>query len=221
MKQSIYLTQPSHLVNCYTHFLIVLSLLPLLQATAAKRGSPSRVTFVSSFSHMGHTLASSPIAAEQGIMDYLDDQTKFRGVHRYQDSKLVINAFVQRLATIISSTGVIVNSICPGVVATDFHRNLPYWFKPIMFIYCKIYAKPVSEGGRLLIHAAVVAGQESHGRYLQNGEIHRYVYSGIWESALTATSGAAFLSQPAGNKFAEKLWTELVGEFRKNSLLGM
>lgn len=160
-------------------------------------------------------MASSSIAADQSIMDYLDDKTKHRGVHRYQDSKLVVNAFVQHLATIIPSASVIVNSVCPGVVATDFHRTLPCWFKPAIFIYSKIHAKPVSEGGRALIHAAVVAGQESHGGYLQRGEIHRCVYRRVWGCVLTSSSGAAFLGQPAGKRFTKKLWAEVVVEFRK------
>lgn len=33
-------------VNCYTHFFIIFELLDLLRATAAKRGSPSRVTLL-------------------------------------------------------------------------------------------------------------------------------------------------------------------------------
>lgn len=35
------------------------------------------------------------------------------------------------------------------------------------------------------------------------------------ETVLTGSSGAPFLSQPAGKDFTEKLWAELVAKFRK------
>lgn len=87
----------------------------------------------------------------------------------------MVNALVQRLAMIVPSKEVIVNAACPGVVATNFHRNLPWWFKPAMCIYNMIHAKPVEVGAWILLHAAVATGQDSHGKYLQKGEVHGYV----------------------------------------------
>ncbi|KAJ5380912.1 Short chain dehydrogenase sor7 [Penicillium cataractarum] len=184
----------------YTHFLVVLSLLPLLRRTAAKRGSPTRVTFLSSYSHVRHTLESNPIAAEESVITHFDNVKKYVSGKRYQDSKLVINAFVQRLATIVPSSEVIVNCVCPGIVATDINQNLPLWVKPFMCVFFMIKARPVTEGGRVLVRAAVVVGEESHGKYLQTGEIH---------------SGASFLGQPAGKQFIEKLWAEIVADIGK------
>lgn len=165
------LTSP---VNCYTHLYIVLGLLPLLQATAVMRGSPSRVTFVTSFSHVRHTLQANPPTANESILSYFDDKTKYRGTRRYQDSKLVVNALVQHLATIVPSDEVTVNAVCPGVVATNIHRNLPWWLKAAMRVYNMIHAKPVEDGARILLHAAAATAQESHGKYLQKGKIHEY-----------------------------------------------
>lgn len=162
-------------VNCYSHLFIVLGLLPLLQATAIKRGTPSRVTFVSSFSHMRHSLQASPVTENEGVLGHFDDRTKYQGPRRYHDSKLAVNALVQRLGTIVPSCEVIVNAVCPGVVATNFHRNLPWWLKPAMSIYNMIHAKTVEDGAWILLNAAAVTGQDSHGKYLQKGEIHGYV----------------------------------------------
>lgn len=195
----------------------MLGLLPLLQATAAKRGSPSRVTFVSSFSHTKHTIQASAATGTESNLKSFDDKTKYRGTRRYQDSKLVVNALVQRLAMIVPSSEVIVNAVCPGVVATDLNRNVPWWLKTAMSIYMMIHAKPVGDGAWVLFHAAVAAGPESHGRYLQMGKLHEYVPKVMicFETVLTTSSGAPFLSQPAGKKFTEKLWAELIAEFRK------
>lgn len=127
---------------------------------------------MSSYSHVRHTLESNPIAAEDSIIGHFDNIEKYVFGKRYHDGKLVINAFVQRLATIVPSSEIIVNCVCPGIIATDINQSLPLWIKPFMFVYFKIKARPVVEGGRVLVRAAVVVGKESHGRYLQTGEIH-------------------------------------------------
>ncbi|KAJ5584326.1 uncharacterized protein N7459_004126 [Penicillium hispanicum] len=184
-------------VNCYTHFLVVLSLLPLLKATAARRGSPSRVTFMSSYSHTRHTLEKIPIAMKESVLEHYDDRSKFRGLARYQDSKLVLNAFVYQLSTMVSPSEIIVNSVCPGIVATNLNHNLPCWIKPLIYVLYRIKGRTLCEGGRLSIHAAVVAGKDSHGKFLQDGHVN---------------SGAPFLSQPAGKQYMEKLWWEIVGD---------
>ncbi|GLI76124.1 hypothetical protein PoHVEF18_004395 [Penicillium ochrochloron] len=159
-------------VLCYTHFLIVLSLLPLLSVTAFKRGKPSRVTFLSSYSHVRHTLKSNTIDADDSVLEHFDNPKKYVSGKRYQDGKLIVNAFVQRLAGVVSPSEVIINCVCPGIVATDINQNLPLWIKPFMFVFFKLQARPVVEGGRVVVRAAVVVGNESHGRYLQSGEIH-------------------------------------------------
>ncbi|KAF3389420.1 Short chain dehydrogenase yanD [Penicillium rolfsii] len=187
-------------VLCYTHFLIVLSLLPLLSVTAAKRRSSSRVTFLSSYSHVRHTLESNPIAAGDSILGHFDNAKKYVSGKRYSDGKLVVNAFVQRLAGVIPPSEVIINCVCPGVVATDIYQNLPLWIKPFMFVFFKLRARPVAEGGRAVVHAAVVVSETSHGKYLQSGGIH---------------DGAAFLAQPEGQQFIEKLWAEIVADVGK------
>lgn len=124
---------------------------------------------------MGHDMEANPVAADKSVLGHFDDKKKFRGMRRYQNSKLMINAFVQRLATIVPSSEVIVNAVCPGVIATGFNRTLPCWIKPAMFVYWKFNARPVDEGARVVIHAAVLTGQDSHGKYLQLSKIHRCV----------------------------------------------
>jgi NAD(P)-dependent dehydrogenase (short-subunit alcohol dehydrogenase family) len=128
---------------------------------------------LSSYSHVHLTLESNPIAAEEPVIAHFGNIKKYVSGKRYQDGKLVINAFIQRLASIVPSSEVIINCVCPGIVATDINQNLPLWIKPFMCVFFMIKARPVTEGGRVLVRAAVVVGEESHGRYLQTGEIHR------------------------------------------------
>jgi NAD(P)-dependent dehydrogenase (short-subunit alcohol dehydrogenase family) len=98
-------------------------------------------------------------------------------MRRYSDSKLVLNAFCRRLATIVPSDQVIVNNVCPGMVATDFDRGLPVWLKLIMSVVKQFMARDVAEGGRTLIYASAVAGPETHGKFIQNNKVDPYVSS--------------------------------------------
>lgn len=161
-------------VNCYTHFLVILELLPLLRATAVKSGEPSRLTFVGSSNQNLHTLATKPLTDSKTVIEHCDDKKTYSGLRRYADSKFVVHAFVQRLASIVPSSELIVNDPCPGLVATNFDRGLPFWFKPIMFVVRKLMARTVDEGARTIIYAAVVAGQETHGKFLQNNKVDPY-----------------------------------------------
>jgi len=160
-------------VNCYTHLLICLELFPLLRATAAIRGSPTRITFVGSGQHATkHTLEKSPIPSNQSILAHFDDPTTFHKLFRYADSKLLVNAYCRRLATIAPSE-VVVNNACPGLVQTGLDKNLPCGFKTLMGLARKAMARTVEEGARLLVYASAVAGAETNGMFIQNNKAGR------------------------------------------------
>ena len=147
--------------------------MPLLRQTAALRGTPTRVTFVSSYSHADHTLETNPIAPDESVISHFDNsQTPFRGT-RYQDAKLVVTAYVQFLATRLLPSEVIVNCVCPGIVATNITSQLPLWVRLILYVYFKLKARPVGEGVRVLIYAAVIVGAESHGKFVKASEMDR------------------------------------------------
>lgn len=158
-------------VNCYTHVLIALELLPLLQATSKLRNVPTHLTFVGSATQTMHTLAKKPVAASETVLGHFDDQNIYSGLTRYSDSKLAVNAYVHRLSALVSSSEVIVNNLCPGLVATGFDKQLPAWLKPLMFVYRKIAARDVHEGSRTLVYASAVADATTHGKFLQSNKI--------------------------------------------------
>lgn len=89
----------------------------------------------------------------------------------YADSKLLVNAFVRRLATLVSSSDVVVNNFCPGMVATGFNRNMARWIRVIMKLAHAWGARTVEEGARTLIYATAVVGEETHGKFLANNVI--------------------------------------------------
>lgn len=91
---------------------------------------------------------------------------------RYCDSKLTVNAYVRKLAQLIPASEVIINNLCPGVVKTGFDKTLPIYIRGVMYVYRQLTARDVDEGARTYIYAAVLAGPESHGKFIFNNEIH-------------------------------------------------
>jgi NAD(P)-dependent dehydrogenase (short-subunit alcohol dehydrogenase family) len=122
-----------------------------------------------------HSLAKHPVSPTQTVLAHFDDRKTYDGMRRYGDSKLVMNAFCRRLATIVSSDEVIVNNVCPGMVATGLDKGLPVWLRTIMSIVRKFMARTVEEGGRALIYAAIIAGPETHGKFIQNNKVDPWV----------------------------------------------
>ncbi|KAK3315577.1 hypothetical protein B0H66DRAFT_584006 [Apodospora peruviana] len=184
-------------VNCYTHILICLELFPLLQSTAIARDAPTRIIFVGSGTHVTqHTLTKSPITDTETVLGHFDDEAKFAKFGRYGDSKLLVNGYVRRLAA-IDPEHVVVNNLCPGLVRTGLDKNMPTPLRWTMQLVRRSFARTVEEGARTLIYASVVAGVESNGKFLQNNEV---------------ATGTAFLDEPAGKEFTEKLWRETIAD---------
>ncbi|KAJ5316660.1 hypothetical protein N7508_001168 [Penicillium antarcticum] len=190
----------SHPLNCYTNFLIVINLSSLIRGTSKKCNAPSRITFVGSFSHDQHSLDEVPMPASQSILDYYDDKNVYRRFRRYQDSKFVVNAFVQQMSRMIMSNDVIINNVCPGVVETSLNQTVPLWLKPFMWVYIKMYSRTLHEGARIIVKAAVVVGQESHGAFVQNDQ---------------TDLGAPFFYGKGARRFGWELWNEVVDDIEQ------
>lgn len=149
----------------------MLELLPVLQATAARKGQPSHLTFVGSGMQMGHTLASNPIPSSENVLTFFDDAQKANKFKRYNDSKLVVNAFIHHLATIVSSSDVIMNNFCPGAVPTNLEQNTPWLIRKIVSTAKKTIGRSIQEAGRTVVYGSVLAGPESHGKFLQHNAV--------------------------------------------------
>lgn len=162
-------------VNCYTHVLVSLALLPLLQRTAAARGSPTRITFVGSGTQTSQTTLKTALPDDVSVLSYFDDPANFSRFRRYADSKLLVSAYTRRLATLAPGE-VVVNNLCPGLVQTGLDKNLPGPLKAIMGWVRRSMARTVEEGARTLVFAAAVAGEETNGRFMQQNEIDEWVF---------------------------------------------
>ncbi|TVY35451.1 Short-chain dehydrogenase/reductase [Lachnellula occidentalis] len=187
-------------VNYLSNAVLSLELLPLLQSTAAKRGAPSRLTLVGSQTMGMHALVKKPLLENETITQRWDDKTRYGSLQRYSDSKLMVAAFTQVLAQHVPASKVVINNLCPGIVATGFDVNLPIWLKPIMWVVRKARARTVEEGARTLIYASGVAQADSHGKFILNNVI---------------TEPAPILAQPEGEKLKQKAWAEAVAQVKE------
>ena len=93
----------------------------------------------------------------------------------------MVNGFVQQLATVVHPSEIIVNSICPGVVAADLSLNVPNWLKSYRWILQQIKGRTLQGCGRAIIRAATVVGKESHGKFVHEGRIDEFVFPSLYE----------------------------------------
>jgi NAD(P)-dependent dehydrogenase (short-subunit alcohol dehydrogenase family) len=95
-------------VNHLAYFLLTILLLPLLQKSA-----PARVVNVASDEANGAQIDFADLGGER----------KYSGWRAYGQSKLANILFTAELARRLEGTGVTVNALHPGTVATGFNRN--------------------------------------------------------------------------------------------------
>ncbi|XP_059474181.1 retinol dehydrogenase 13-like [Neocloeon triangulifer] len=121
-------------------------LLTLLLLDAMEKSAPSRVVVVSSLAHLN------------GYVD-LDDvncEKKFPGgMALYRIAKLYNVIFSNELSRRLQGTGIICNSVHPGVVNTEVGRRLPAVLYFIMKLLFGFLIKTPEEGAQTLIHLSV------------------------------------------------------------------
>ena len=95
-------------LNHLSYFLLTMLLVDILKASA-----PARIVNVSSHAH------------EEASLDYgnLQGEGRFNGRQAYAQSKLANILFTYELARRLEGTGVTVNALHPGFIATGFARN--------------------------------------------------------------------------------------------------
>ena len=139
-------------VNYLAPFLLTSLLLPLLEAAPG-----SRVVNVTSELY------------RKGVAD-LDTQAddgRFNGNRAYANSKLLLVMFTQRLSERLSGSGVSVNCVHPGVVATDVFREYPRWFNRLLN---RFISKPEDAAEHVVRLAASRALHGVTGKYFSKSE---------------------------------------------------
>jgi len=102
-------------VNHLAPFLLTSLLVPALAA-----GAPSRIVNVTSvFAHVGGL----------DVGDVMFERRRYSSTRAYNQSKLSTVMFTMELAERLAGSGIAVNCVSPGLVATDLMRE-HWWFRP-------------------------------------------------------------------------------------------
>jgi NAD(P)-dependent dehydrogenase (short-subunit alcohol dehydrogenase family) len=125
-------------VNHLSPFLLTHLLLDTLQASA-----PARVINVASASHRGARIDFEDLQGER----------KYRGMRAYGQAKLALVLFTYELARRLKGTGITVNALHPGFVATNIGQNNGCLFKLISPLM-KLIARRPEEGAQTSIYLA-------------------------------------------------------------------
>ena len=126
-------------LNHMAYFLLTVSLLDRLKANP-----PARIVNVASEAHRSATL------------DFADLQTArhYSGWLAYRRSKLANILFTRELARRVRGSGLTVNCLHPGFVATSFGDNNKGPFRLAVGLAKRFMAISPGEGGETLVHAA-------------------------------------------------------------------
>ncbi|VUC32800.1 unnamed protein product [Clonostachys rosea] len=184
-------------VNYLSNVLITFGLLPLLESTSAKTGKPSRITWTGSRSLNKSDLVTgkSHLTSNQSILQHMDGREV--PYERYGNSKLLVAMFLDELSQRYSPDKVIMNNFCPGMVKTTMSDVLPIYFRIPMKGMLALRGRSVETAGWIALNAAVVAGEETHGKLLGDK---------------TIVEPNAFLKSEDGKRVQKLAWEETMAE---------
>jgi NAD(P)-dependent dehydrogenase (short-subunit alcohol dehydrogenase family) len=170
-------------VNHLAPFLLVLELLDLL-----RRSAPARIINVGSSSSDRATLD----------LDNLQSERRFSTIGAYGQSKLAIMLFTFELARRLEGTGVVVNVVHPGTVATNIF-NLGGWkgaMLTVLMPLIRLFLLSPEQGARTTLQVATSPALAAvTGRYFKEGKEaapnplsqDRALAKAVWERSAVLT----------------------------------
>jgi NAD(P)-dependent dehydrogenase (short-subunit alcohol dehydrogenase family) len=135
--ETSYTVEMVFLVNHLAPFLLTNLLLDVIQTSA-----PARIINVSSDAHKYGTLNFDDLGFEHG----------FFGMKAYARSKLANILFTYELARRLDGSGVTVNAVHPGHVATDIWKTNFSFFGPALKYMMSLFALTPQQGAETLIY---------------------------------------------------------------------
>ncbi|KAL3476518.1 hypothetical protein BJX99DRAFT_258450 [Aspergillus californicus] len=195
-------------VNYWSNVLLVTSLLPYLESSAEKRGSPVQLTWVGSRRYYKSNTLQSDLIPGPGVSvsvsAHMDTEENFGSISRYGDSKLLCAMFMYTLAPRLDRSRVLFNMVCPGMVHTDLTSAAPLVIRALAAFQKFLSARPVDVGASLIVNAAVLAGGGSHGMLLGDKDV---------------VEPCDYNKSDAGQRVQEMLWAETIEEMKSLTAL--
>jgi NAD(P)-dependent dehydrogenase (short-subunit alcohol dehydrogenase family) len=126
-------------LNYLGPFLLTRELLPFLKSSA-----PSRVI----------NLCSGLYKSGEVVLDDLQSENKYSSQKVYRNSKLLLLMHTYSLAKKLEGSGVTVNAVLPGFVATNLGKNSGSRMQALMFGMMKHFQLSPKEGAETSVYAA-------------------------------------------------------------------
>ncbi|OQD65516.1 hypothetical protein PENPOL_c006G04212 [Penicillium polonicum] len=137
------------------------------------------------------------------LIEVLDDKTNFDMGDRYYTSKLLYQLFFLQLVRSHRSVyrGAILNIVNPGLCyGSELHRTAEGAFAGVLSGMKRVMGRSLSMGARTLVHAAVLAGESSDGRYLSDCKVAPF---------------AGYGDSDDGRKMQTQVWKETAAELSR------
>lgn len=175
-------------VNVIGTFLLALLAMPKLEATATEYDTSPVLSIVSSEVH-GWT--KFPEHSEADIFAALKRESKKAMMERYPTSKLLEILVVRQIAPKLVNSKVTLNILNPGLCHSELARDSGMFLVVLKFFL----ARSTEVGSRTLVLSGL-AGPESHGKYMSDGNLNE----GLLSSFVTSKEGA---------EASSKVWSQL------------
>ncbi|KAI4209341.1 MAG: hypothetical protein LQ351_007733 [Letrouitia transgressa] len=196
-EQSVSNHERTMQVNYLSNALLIVELLPHLEASAAKSGTSTRITWVGSRAYHNSTLPRTTLHPRDTVIGYMDDPSTFHPLKRYHDSKMLAVMFMLELGPRLNKDKVVINMVCPGFTDTPFMDSLPFYMRYPINILKVIRARTVQQGAWLILNALLIAGEESHGEFILDKDVEQH---------------PEFLLSTKGQEYMKKLYRETLTE---------
>ncbi|KAH8660012.1 hypothetical protein BX600DRAFT_414984 [Xylariales sp. PMI_506] len=185
-------------VNYLSTALLALLLLPTLKAKSPPR-TPGRLTIVASVAAVTTPFPERDAVPLIPAFDCSQGFSSTVAKQRYDTTKLLLLMFALKLSARVKSEDVIVNTVDPGLtLGTELFRNIPLFIKVSLWPFIKISATLPNKGAWTYVDAAVARGDESHGSFLSDWQIHSF---------------HPMMYCKEGERIMDRLWDETMAEW--------